>query len=568
MNNKHREHKWWKTAIGYIIYPSTFKDSNDDGIGDLQGIISKLDYLKDLGIDLIWICPFFKSPMDDNGYDVSDYLQVDPRFGTNDDFDLLIKEAHARGIRLVIDFVLNHTSDEHPWFIEAQNNPQSPKRDYYLTLPPRYIEGKRMPPNNWKGFFSTSTWSYDEISNRYYMHIFSKKMPDVNWSNPDLRQEYYRIAKYYLDKGVDGFRLDALAHLSRDMSFKNSDVSLDENGLAFDMSKYSNRPELFDYMREFDNLVFSKYDCVTIGEVGGGISPEQSLDLSGYENGSISMVFNFDTAWENGAYDSVDKKDEELSTDVIKLKNNFYRWYKTCYGKAWMPLYWDNHDHPRVLSQYGSVKFRKEAAKMLITTLLFMYGTPFIYYGDEIGMSNVDYTNIEDFNDVSARNYVEENKNRYDSETLLRFLRRTSRINARTPMQWSADEFAGFSRVMPSQKVNGNYREVNVEKNLQDGDSILRYYQKAIALRKEESISESVLFGTFSLIGQDHKDVFAYRHDGRKKIVLIANFRAESISFPFNLTVIKTLLHNYSDTSKSDGALNLRPFECYLFEVL
>ncbi|MDY0373924.1 MAG: alpha-glucosidase [Candidatus Izemoplasmatales bacterium] len=568
MNNKHREHKWWKTAIGYIIYPSTFKDSNDDGIGDLQGIISKLDYLKDLGIDLIWICPFFKSPMDDNGYDVSDYLRVDPRFGTNDDFDLLIKEAHARGIRLVIDFVLNHTSDEHPWFIEAQNNPQSPKRDYYLTLPPRYIEGKRMPPNNWKGFFSTSTWSYDEISNRYYMHIFSKKMPDVNWSNPDLRQEYYRIAKHYLDKGVDGFRLDALAHLSRDMSFKNSDVGLDENGLAFDMSKYSNRPELFDYMREFDNLVFSKYDCVTIGEVGGGISPEQSLDLSGYENGSISMVFNFDTAWENGAYDSVDKKDEELSTDVIKLKNNFYRWYKTCNSKAWMPLYWDNHDHPRVLSQYGSVKFRKESAKMLITTLLFMYGTPFIYYGDEIGMSNVDYTNIEDFNDVSVRNYVEENKNRYDSETLLRFLRRTSRINARTPMQWSDEAYAGFSRVAPSQKVNGNYRQVNVAKNVLDEDSILRYYQKAIALRKEESISESVLFGAFSLISQDHEDVFAYRHDGNKKIVLIANFRAKTIPFQFNSTIKNTLLHNYSDISESDGALNLRPFECYLFEVL
>ncbi|NCA95432.1 MAG: glucohydrolase, partial [Methanomicrobia archaeon] len=310
------------------------------------------------------------------------------------------------------------------------------------------------------------------------------------------------------------------------------------------------------------------YDCVTIGEVGGGISPTESLKLSGYQDGSISMVFNFDTAWENGAYDSVDKKDEDISTNVLKLKNNFYRWYETCNGKAWMPLYWDNHDHPRVLSQYGSVKYRKESAKMLITVLLFMYGTPFIYYGDEIGMSNVDYTNFDDFNDVSAKNFLAENKDKHNRDTMLRFLRRTSRVNARTPMQWSAEENAGFSLVTPTQKVNGNFREVNVESNLQDADSILHYYQKAIALRKEENISYTVLRGPFKFIDHNDEDLFVYQHDGNKKLVVIANFRAKTKSYSHNFKIKNVLLHNYSDTDKSNSTFNLRPFECYLLEVL
>ncbi len=567
MNNTHRRMTWWKKAIGYIIYPSAFKDTNGDGIGDLRGIISKLDYLQELGVNLLWICPFFKSPMDDNGYDVSDYLQVDPRFGTNEEFDLLIKEAHTRGIRIVIDFVLNHTSDEHPWFVEARNNPVSPKRDYYLMLPPKYINGRRMPPNNWKGFFSTSTWTFDEHSNLYYMHIFSKKMPDVNWSNPHLREEYYNLAKFYLDKGVDGFRLDALAHLARDLSFNNSNVALDENGLAFDMSKYSNRPELFDYMREFKDQVFTHYDCVTIGEVGGGITPEQSLKLSGYEKGSISMVFNFDTAWENGAYDSINKKDEELITNVIKLKSNFLRWYQACNGKAWMPLYWNNHDHPRVLSQYGSIKYRNESAKMLITTLLFMYGTPFIYYGDEIGMSNVDYEKLSDFNDVSARNFVAENNHKYDMETILRFLRRTSRINARTPMQWSDKKHSGFSLVEPLQKVNGNYKEINVEQQEKDEDSILNFYKIAIALRKQENITESVLFGKFSFIENNNCDVICYIHEGDNPLMVVSNFRGKEVKYPIKFVTKTTLLHNYEDELIENNVITLRPFECYLFAL-
>ncbi|MFA5421866.1 MAG: alpha-glucosidase [Bacilli bacterium] len=565
MENDHRHMTWWKKAIGYIIYPSAFKDVNNDGIGDLQGIISKLDYLHDLGVDLLWICPFFKSPMDDNGYDVSNYVQIDPRFGTNEDFDLLIKEAHVRGIRIVIDFVLNHTSDEHPWFIEARHNPNSPKRDYYLMLPPRYQGEKRLPPTNWKGFFSTSTWSYDEASSLYYMHIFSKKMPDVNWSNPALREQYHQIAKYYLDKGVDGFRLDALAHLARDMSFKDSTLNRDENGLAFDIGKYSNRPELFDYMREFKEEVFSKYDCVTIGEVGGGISPEQSLNLSGYERGSISMVFNFDTAWGNGAYDSVAKKDEDLATDVKNLKRNFNRWHSICDGKAWMPLYWTNHDHPRALSQYGSVKYRTESAEMLITTLLFMYGTPFIYCGDEIGMSNVDYTNIEDFNDVSARNYLAENQHKYDMDTLLRFLRRTSRVNARTPMQWSDEAHAGFSSVAPCQKVNGNYRDVNVKKQENDPDSILSYYKKAIQLRRQQGILETVLFGAFSFVDIEDDDVVSYLHKGEKNLLLVSNFRCKTVEYSLNYPINEILLHNYCDEIMGEKNITLRPFECYLF---
>lgn len=568
MENENHKLTWWKTAIGYIIYPSSFKDSNDDGIGDLPGIISKLDYLRDLGINLLWICPFFKSPMDDNGYDVSDYRKIDPRFGTNEDFDNLIKEAHKRNIRIVIDFVLNHTSDEHPWFIEARDNPKSEKRAYYLFAQPKFENGKRLPPNNWKGFFSTSTWTYDDKSQLYYMHIFSKKMPDVNWANPSLREEYHQIAKYYLDKGVDGFRLDALAHLARDLSFADSRLPKDESGLCYDTAKYSNRPELFDYMREFKEKVFSKYDCVTIGEVGGGISPEESLQLSGYKNGSINMVFNFDTAWENGAYDSLDKKDEQIVTNVRNLKRNFARWHAICNGKAWMPLYWDNHDHPRVLSQYGSVAYRNESAKMLITTLLFMYGTPFIYYGDEIGMSNVDYDNINDFNDVSARNYLIENQGKADLPTLLRFLRRTSRVNARTPMQWSDEKFAGFSRVSPLQKINGNYRQINVKNQESDPLSILSYYKTAIALRKKQDISDTVLFGDFTFLDFDNEDIFAYTHLGVKKIALIANFRSKTVFFNLDKPIRSTLLHNYSDEIIVNGDITLRPFECFLLELV
>ena len=560
---------WWKEAIGYEIYPRTFYDTNGDGIGDLPGIIAKLDYLSNLGVDLLWICPFFASPMDDNGYDVSDYMMVDPSYGTNDDFKRLLKEAHDRGIRIIIDFVLNHTSDEHRFFIEAKKNRYSKERHYYIWKDPKYDEyGTMVPPNNWGSFFSESAWTYDETAKQYYMHIFSKKMPDLNWENASLRQEIYQIARYWLDLGVDGFRLDAIAHLAKDQSFRDSSQLPNLEGYTLDPTKFSSIPRLFDYLKEFKDQVLIKYPRImTIGEVGGSASTEEALKYSSYREGSLNMVFNFDTCWENGAYGSDEKLDYQIVTDVKNLKTLFKKWHDACAGKAWLPLYWGNHDHPRVVSQYGSVRYREESAKMLATTLLFMYGTPFLYNGEEIGMSNVDYTRITDFKDVSALNYARKASNRLNEDQILRFLRRTSRINARTPMQWSEGENAGFTTGTPIQKVNGNYAMVNVALQEKDPNSILNFYKTAIALRKDPLIMNAVLDAPFELVEADHKDVFAYVHRGTKSLLVISNFRSYEVPFQLSYRIKKILLHNYPTMEKRGLSLLLRPFESYLLEL-
>ncbi len=564
--------KWWKTAIGYEIYPQSFYDSNGDGWGDLKGIISKLDYLVELGVNLLWICPFFESPMDDNGYDVSHHYLVDPRFGTNEDLETLIEEAHARDIKIIIDFVLNHTSDEHPWFKRAISSPQAKEHDYYIFQKPSGLspEGLALPPNNWRGFFSDSAWAYLPKNDEFYMKIFSRKMPDLNWENKELREQIYRIARYYLDLGIDGFRIDAIAHLARDLTFENSTLPVDPDGLVLDMDKFSNRDRLFDYLAEFKEEVLSHYpEALTIGEVGGGSSTAKALRYSGYEQGLINMVFNFDTCWENGAYDSYHLPDEMIRTNVVNMKRIFKRWYDDCYAHADMPLYWVNHDHPRVLSQYGSILYRNESAKMLITVLLFMYGTPFIYNGDEIGMSNIVDDDLTPFyTDVSTRNFIEYARQEgKDEAMILRFLKRTARVNARTPMQWNDEVNAGFSSGTPVVPVNSNYREVNVEANLQDGNSIFRYYQKAIRLRQEEAISSLIIDGPFAIIDIDHPDVFAYTHTLNKtKLLVIANFRDYQVEFHSSLllTKEKILLHNYDDELFEGRKVTLRPFECYL----
>lgn len=565
--------KWWKTAIGYEIYPQSFLDTNGDGLGDLRGIIAKLDYLANLGVNLLWICPFFASPMDDNGYDVSNHYQVDPRFGTNEDFRSLIKEAHARDIKIIIDFVLNHTSDEHPWFQKAISSPDAKERSYYLFQKPSGYDqdGKPLPPNNWRGFFSDSAWAYLPKSNEFYMKIFSKKMPDLNWECRELREEIYHIARHYLDLGVDGFRVDAIAHLARDLSFANSTLPVDQDGLVLDMDKFSNRDRLFDYLAEFKKEVLDHYpDVMTVGEVGGGSSTTTALRYAGYQQGALNMVFNFDTCWENGAYDADHLPDEMIRTNLVNMKWIFKRWYDDCYQHADMPLYWVNHDHPRVLSQYGSVKYRKESAKMLITVLLFMYGTPFIYNGDEIGMSNIVDDDFGPFyQDVSARNYIEyARKEGKDDARILRHLKRSARVNARTPMQWNDKENAGFSCETPVVPVNSNYPEVNVEANLKDPDSILHYYQKAIRFRKEEPILDLVIDGPFAIINIEDPDVFAYTHELHdQQLLVIANFRDYQVEFHSSYLNNRgeTILHNYKDELIEGDNVTLRPFECYLF---
>ena len=556
---------WWKSSIGYMIYPESFKDSNGDGIGDLGGIISKLDYLHDLGVDLLWIGPLFDSPMDDNGYDVRDYRKINPLYGTMDDLKRLFSEAHARNMRVLLDFPINHTSDEHPWFQKALSDPSSKERGYYYF---KKGKGENLPPNNWAGFFSTSAW--EKAGNEYYLHIFTKKMPDLNWENPELRKEIYDIARFYLELGCDGFRLDAVTHLAKDLSFEDSAMKPDPNGLVLDTSKFSNRPRLYDYLSEFREEVFSHYDCLVVGEAGGCISPEESLKLVEKPGAPLNMVFNFDTVWNNGNFDSIKKKDEEIFTDVFALRRNFMRWYEVLNGKADMPLYWCNHDHPRVVSQYGSVAYRNESAKMLFLTLLFLYGTPFIYNGEEIGMSNANYGSIGDFgSDRGTMNSVEAYKKEgYDEETILHYLNRTSRVNARTPMQWDRSENAGFGSKPAINKVNPNYLEgVNVYDEMCDPYSILNFYQYAIALRKNPTYADAVEYGRLSYVDPNHPDVFSYLHEGGTKLMVISNFRPYTVYFTFYYEMKDVLLHNYDGVLLKDHVITLRPFESFLLVV-
>ncbi len=560
---------WWQTAIGYQIYPRSFYDSNGDGIGDLNGIRQKLPYLHSLGINLLWLGPFFKSPMDDYGYDVQDYLQVDESYGTLDDVKALLNEAHALGIRIIIDLVMNHTSDEHKWFIEARKNRYSRYHQYYIWKDPRTTkEGQLLPPTNWRGYFSDSAWHYDETVKQYYLKIFSKKMPDLNWENANMRKDMFGFARFWLDLGVDGFRLDALAHLAKDLTFTDSTHPVDHDGFVLDAAKFSNLPRVFDYLQSFKQEVLNAYpEIVTIGEVGGSVSPEASLQYVDPAYGSLNMVFNFDTCWENGAFGSETKLDHEIKTNVLNLKANFMKWYQVVSPRAHLPIYWLNHDHPRLVSQYGSIRYRDASATMLVTTLLFLYGTPFLYQGEEIGMSNVDYEKLTQFKDVSALQFARQASQHLDEATILRFLRRTSRVNARTPFQWSDAPYAGFSTIEPHLHVNGNYRQVNLAQQETNPKSIVNYYRKAIALRKQPAITESVIKGPLSLVDALHPDVFAYRHDGPTTLLVVSNFRAYEVIFRLQDVIKEVLLHNYPTIEKQGLNLRLRPFESFVLVI-
>ncbi len=560
------ERKWWMSAVGYQIYPRTFYDSNNDGIGDLKGIIQKLDYIHDLGVNLIWIGPFYKSPMDDNGYDVSDFFDVDPVFGTLEDARELLSEAHKRDIKVVLDLVLNHTSDEHEWFMESRSSLNNPKRDYYIWQKGKVDkEGKLVPPNNWGSFFEGSAWNYDETTKEFYMKIFSNKMPDLNWDNPKLREEMYRVACYWLDLGVDGFRVDAIAHLARDLSFEDSTLPLNIHGVAPDWSKFSNRPELFTYINEFHDKVLSQYDCMTVGEVGGGARIESGLGYAAYDARAFNMAFNFDHCWETSqVLDPITNQMKNV-TNVKHLKEIFNYWIEGMKNKGWLPQYWLNHDHPRVINQYGDpIHYHRESGSMLGMVLLTLPGTPFIYNGEEIGMTNVDYTDVNDFNDVWVKNNVSKLLEHDSMENVLDRLRRTSRDNARTPMQWSDEPYAGFSKSNPIQKVISNYVQINVKNQLLDEHSILKSYQKLIHLRRFSEYSDVLIFGQFKLVNELNEDEFAFdRWNEHKKVRIIANFRPYSVHF--DQPDGKLIYSNYE--RESSYGHELKPFEALMIEL-
>lgn len=549
------EKKWWKEAVAYQIYPRSFMDSNNDGIGDLQGIISKLDYLKDLGIDVIWICPVYKSPNDDNGYDISDYQDIMSDFGTMEDFNELLSEIHKRNMKIIIDLVINHTSDEHPWFIESRSSKQNPKRDWYI-----WREGKdNKEPNNWESIFKGSAWEYDENTKEYYLHLFSKKQPDLNWENEDMRNEIYKMINWWLDKGIDGFRVDAISHINKEEGLVDMD-NPDNLKYVPSFDKHMNVEGIHDYLRELKENTFSKYDIMTVGEANG-VKAEQATDWVGENDGKFNMLFQFEhiDLWNSSEF------------NLPNLKKVWNKWQVNLENDGWNALFIENHDITRVVSSWGDdTRFLKESAKAL-GLLYFMHkGTPFIYQGQEIGMTNVRFDSIEKYNDVKSINIYEEKINEGVSvNEALKAVASISRDNARTPMQWDSTNYAGFSENTPWIDVNENYKSINVESQLANENSVLNFYKKLIKIRKE---NPSLIYGRYDMILEEDEKIYAYtRTLDNDKYVVIVNLSDEEALYKYDdldLIYENLMIANYK--VREHGILKelvLKPYEARLYKV-
>ena len=549
------EKKWWKEAVAYQIYPRSFMDSNNDGIGDLQGIISKLDYLKDLGIDVIWICPVYKSPNDDNGYDISDYQDIMSDFGTMEDFNELLSEIHKRNMKIIIDLVINHTSDEHPWFIESRSSKQNPKRDWYI-----WREGKdNKEPNNWESIFKGSAWEYDENTKEYYLHLFSKKQPDLNWENEDMRNEIYKMINWWLDKGIDGFRVDAISHINKEEGLVDMD-NPDNLKYVPSFDKHMNVEGIHDYLRELKENTFSKYDIMTVGEANG-VKAEQATDWVGENDGKFNMLFQFEhiDLWNSSEF------------NLPNLKKVWNKWQVNLENDGWNALFIENHDITRVVSSWGDdTRFLKESAKAL-GLLYFMHkGTPFIYQGQEIGMTNVKFNDINEYDDIRSINEYNQLINQGMSpKDALEHIWNTSRDNTLTPMQWDDSLNAGFSKSNPWIHVNPNYKYINVKEQLEDDDSILNFYKKMIKIKKS---SECLIYGKYNLILEDDTNIFAYeRILNDEKFLVICNLKSESSNYKYEKLTLKyenLILSNYNvDAHKDLNNFELKPWEARLYKI-
>lgn len=545
--------QWWKEAVAYQIYPRSFMDSNGDGIGDINGIISKLDYLKDLGIDVIWICPMYKSPNDDNGYDISDYQDIMDDFGTMEDFDKLLEETHKRGMKLILDLVINHTSDEHPWFIESRSSKDNNKRDWYI-----WSDGKDgREPNNWESIFNGPAWQYDELTNQYYMHIFSTKQPDLNWENPEVRNELYKMINWWLNRGIDGFRVDAISHIKKVAGFPDM-----ENPYRLEyvpsFAGHMNRPGIQEFLQELKNETFSKYDIMTVGEANG-VSIDDADEWVGEKNGKFNMIFQFEHLglWGKG---------ENQGIDVQGLKHTMEKWQKGLHNKGWNALFIENHDQPRSVSSWGNDKeFWDKSAKALATMYFFMQGTPFIYQGQEIGMTNVQFPNIEDYDDVGMKNFyrIEREKGR-SHEEIMSIIWRNGRDNSRTPMQWDAIKNGGFSKADKTWfGVNPNHTWLNVETQNKNIYSILHFYKTMIRIRKE---NEGLVYGDFNLELKDDPKVFMYRREWNNEIYwIVVNLSQEETEFNFHLPEgTQMLLKNQGDVQQGF----LTPYEARVYKYI
>ena len=541
---------WWKEAVVYQIYPRSFCDSNGDGIGDLNGITSKLDYLKELGIDVIWLSPVYKSPNDDNGYDISDYEDIMTEFGTMDDFDKMLAAAHERGIKIVMDLVVNHTSDEHPWFVESRSSKDNEKRDYYI-----WKEGKDgKEPTNWGSAFSGPAWKYDEKTDMYYLHLFSVKQPDLNWENPKVRKEVFDMMTRWCEKGIDGFRMDVISLISKPEGYPDAKVV----GLYGDMGICANGPKVHDYLKEMNEKVLSKFDIMTVGETAG-VTLEEAKKYANTDGSELNMVFQF----EHMDLDGGEKfKWSTKPMPLVPLKENLSKWQKGLDGVAWNSLYFCNHDQPRIVSRLGdeSDAYRELSAKCIATCLHMMQGTPYVYQGEELGMTNTVFNSVDDFRDLESINAYRElvESGLYTDEDMFPKIAHKSRDNARTPMQWDASENAGFTTGKPWIAVNPNYKKINVADQLKREDSVFHYYQKLIRLRKENEI---IVYGNYELLLPEDENIFAYtRTLDNQKLLVVCNFSKSEQKFDFSgYENAKVLISNYNRDAGEDGIL--KPYE-------
>ena len=554
------EKRWWKESVVYQIYPRSFCDSNGDGIGDLNGITSKFDYLKELGIDVIWLSPVYKSPNDDNGYDISDYQAIMDEFGTMEDFDRMLAAAHKRGIKIMMDLVVNHTSDEHKWFIESRKSTDNPYRDYYIWRPAKE-DGSL--PNNWGSCFSGPAWEYDKTTDMYFLHLFSKKQPDLNWDNPVVRQEVFDMMNWWLDKGIDGFRMDVISLISKRPGLPDGTLGL--NGYAtFDIA--ANGPHVHEYLQEMRQKALNNADTITVGECAG-VTLEEAKKYARSDEKELNMVFQFEHMDVDG-----DEKAGKWTTkkmDLRDMKKILTRWQKGLQDVAWNSLYWENHDQPRSVSRFGndSDEYREISAKMLATCLHMMQGTPYVYQGEELGMTNCPFNTLENFRDLESINAFHEltEQGKKTEEEMLAAISYKGRDNARTPMQWDDSAYAGFSTAEPWIMVNPNYTKINAKDQVSREDSVFKYYQKLIKLRHE---SDLIVYGTYDLILDDDKDIYAYtRTLEDEKLVVYCNFSANTreVEVPAEFTDGKILISNYTD-AKADKKITLRPYEAVVIQ--
>ena len=551
MDKKNDYRAWYKEGIVYQIYPRSFKDSNDDGIGDLKGITSKIDYLANLGITMVWLSPIYASPLDDNGYDISDYYSIHPDYGTLDDFKEMLDKFHEKGIKVIMDLVVNHTSDEHEWFKDVlKNGENSPYYDYYFFKPGK----KKKAPNNWTSFFGGPAWEYVPEINRYYLHLFTKKQPDLNWDNPKVRAEVKKILRFWLNMGVDGFRCDVINLISKRNGLPNGKWRPFLRG----QEHYANGPRLHDYLYELKKDVFSRYDCFTVGECGL-VNPEGALTYIAKEKEELNMLFSFD----HMASDTIVVKWFLRKFKLSRLKKALTKWQYEINGKGWNTLYLENHDQPRSINRFGNLDFRIKSATLLAMFVFLQQGTPFIYEGEEIGMTNPSFESLSDYKDVETHNIYKlgREKLHFSDKVMMRKIKYMSRDNARTPMQWDDSDNAGFSDALPWIRVNPNYPYINAQKDLNSKDSVYKFYQKLFELRKKNN---ALIYGDyFEYYGKSNKIICYKRYDDKDTFFIVCNYskKRRNLHLPFDLSNVTIVLDNYGYTE------NTKLFEPYQGKV-